>query len=112
MRMVATFRRISMYALAHYVPGRNQETFTATKVDNTGRGGRVTSHPHIDLSAVSLAYRTPEQDQRRIQGQPSTGINPCREPNETTPGEPRCPNPEPSPQHVPIVARNSAGRVR
>src|SRR5436853_1334819 len=83
---VATFCRISVYALAQYVPRCNQQTIAAKKAGDTGISRHVPTPLGIDLYAISLARRTPEQNQRRIQGQPSTGINQRRATNETTPG--------------------------
>src|SRR6185503_19623021 len=81
-RTVATFCRNSMYALAWYVSRCDRQTVAAKKVNNTSLARRVPSRARIDLHAISIAHRTAEQNQRRIQGQPSTRINPCREPNE------------------------------
>ena len=74
-----------MYAIAEHVPKPDQETVAAKKADDTGISRRFPSPPRVDLFAVSLAHRTPEHNQGRIQGQPSTGIAYCRARNETTP---------------------------
>src|SRR2546421_12188661 len=100
-----------MYDLARYVPRCNQQTIAAKKADDTGISRRVPSPPSIDLYAVSVARRTPEQNQRRIQGHPSTGINNRRASNETTPGGRCSSNLEPDRQHPPFVPR-SRERVR
>src|SRR5215213_6268913 len=107
-----------MYALVQYAARCNQETLAPKKADDSGLGGRVTSPPRIDLHAISIARGTPEQNQRRIQGQPSTGINGCTAANETTPGGSCSSNPEPDRQHAPFIssipgsrASGSCGRV-
>src|SRR5215210_2793806 len=65
---VATFCRISVYALSQYVSRCNQQTIAAKKADDTGISRRVPSPHGVDLYAVSIARRTPGQNQRRIQG--------------------------------------------
>lgn len=67
-RMMATFCSISMYAFAQYVPRCDQETIAAKKTGDTGVTRRAPSPPGVDLYAVSIARRTPEQNQGRIQG--------------------------------------------
>src|SRR5215208_2295628 len=54
-----------MYALAWCVPRCDQQTITAKKAHDTGISRRVTSSPRIDLYAISIARRTPEQNQRK-----------------------------------------------
>src|SRR5262245_11070664 len=99
-----------MYAIAQYVPKCNQETIAAKKVDDTGLSRRATSTHPVDLSAISIARRTPEQNQSRIQGQPATGPDSCRATNEATIGGHRSPNPKPNRQHAVFVTRNPEGR--
>src|SRR5215208_3680994 len=89
--------------LSRYVPRCKQQIIAAKKADDTGLSRRVPPPPGIDLYAVSLARGTPEQNQRRIQGQPSAGINLRRVSDKTTPGGRRGPNFEPSRQHPPFV---------
>src|SRR5687767_10551704 len=101
--MMATLDRIPRYALAQYVPKCDQETIAATKVNDTGFRRRATSPPDSDLYAVSIARGTTNQNQRRVQGQPATGIEHCRTPNETTIGGHRSSNPETDWQHAPFV---------
>src|SRR5688572_12487044 len=90
-----------MYAIAQHVPSCNQQTIAAKKVDDTGIGRRVPSRARVDLYAVSIARRTREQNQRRIQGQPATGTYDPTAPTKTTAGE-RCnSNLEPDRQYPP-----------
>src|SRR6185295_2090179 len=110
--MMATFCSISMYALAEYVPKCDQETITATKVDDTGLSRRVTSPPRIDLHAISIARGTREQDQRRIQGQHPAGVNHRRAKNETTPRGHRSADAELDWKHAPLVAWNHRSWIR
>src|SRR5689334_24816847 len=81
-----------MYALAQYVPRRNQKTLAAAKIGDSRFGRRVTSHRRVDLHAVSITHRPSEQNQRRVQGQPQTGPHHCSTTDETTTGGHRSAN--------------------
>ena len=76
---------VSMYAIA-YVP---------KEVADTRVSGRGASTPGLDVFAIAVAHGTPEQNQRRIQGQPATGITHSRAGNETTAGGHRKSNLQP-----------------
>src|SRR5215207_6981094 len=102
-----------MYALAQYVPRCNQEALAPEKADDSGLSGRVTSPLRIDLHAISIARRTPEQNERRIQGQPATGINDSGAANETTSGRRRSSDVGPDRQHATFVTgiRGRVGKI-
>src|SRR4051812_28462048 len=69
-------RWISMYAMA----------YVSKEVADAGVIGRGASAPDTDVSAISLARRASEQNERRLQRQPPTGITHCPAANETATG--------------------------